>query len=408
MDTSSLLDLETKAARISATLDLRPDLAAIWRQCVAFSEAGANLSLEDIHVSEVDILSVVLGDTIMDGDTQSARIAETVYRTILSPGYILSDPGYVFDRAHQAGRMSSLVDIDKGGRASFPQTTNDPEWTEARELFVRGAPRLLRAGGPISLKSISVASLMSEISPERHPIAERLIMMSSESFLRQDLSLRDPLAVTTFKELSAPRHAYWTLAPAMSLTTGAFRSWSPATVKGQSDLINGLSRSLSREAGRIGEINSWMTKLKAEFGTGSGKSNKPAFAEFMFANPIFDSASVQRALKVSDKTARNLTAEAQKKGLIAELSARRAYRIWGVSPIKTILKDRTTTRDIRRPRSSAHEATALRAQPPKEPLATEEEMNKKLDDILAGLDDVMEATNKVLDKYISRRTRDIQ
>lgn len=371
---------------------------------MALSEAAANLSLEDVPVTELDLLSVIIGDLVTESDGQAARISESVYRTLISPGYMLSDPGYVFDRAHRAGRFSSLVDSNKGGRVSYPDVANDPDWIEARELFVRGAPKLLRTGGPISLKAVSVASLLSQIAPERHPIAERIVMMSAESFLRQDLAMRDPITSSAYRPIGNPRHAYWTFTPAMGLSVGAFRAWSPSTTKGQTELIEGLTRSISREAGRIGEIHSWMATAQRDFSSPSGKSKKRDFLGMMFSTPIFDSATVQKVLRVSDKTARNLVSEATGIGLLSELSSRRTYRIWGISPIKSILKDRPTAADMRRTKPVAKTSGFPTAQAPKRTLPKDEDMDKRLDDILSGLDDIMETTNRVLDRYVSRRT----
>jgi hypothetical protein len=404
MDTSALLDLETKSARVSATLDHRPQLASIWRQCVSLSEAGANLSLEDVPVAEGDILDLMLGEIPSDGDPQATRIAEAVYRALLSPGYMLSDPGYVFDRAHRAGRMSSLVDAHKGGRASYPEISHDPDWIEARDLFVRGAPRLLRGSGPISLKAISVAALLSEVAPERHPIAERIVMMSAESFLRQDLSLRDPIISSAYKQIASPTYAYWTLPPSLALSVGSFRAWSPGTPKGQAELISGLARTMQREAGRIGKIHAWMDKAKTEFVGTTRKSSKAAFVDLIITTPVLDAPTAMRALKVSDKTARNLLVEAQETGIVSELSSRRSYRVWGITPIKDILKERVTTAELRRNRPVEARGSFPQAQPTKRPLRSEEDFESRLDDILSGLDDIMAATNNVLDKYVTRRT----
>jgi hypothetical protein len=39
---------------------------------------------------------------------------------------------------------------------------------------------------------------------------------------------------------------------------------------------------------------------------------------------------------------------------------------------------------------------------------TPEDLDRKLDDILAGLDEVMDATNRVLDRYVSKRAGRLQ
>jgi hypothetical protein len=403
MDTTALLDLETKTARVAATLDQRPQLARAWRQCLALSEAGANLSLEDVPVREHEIIQILLGETPVGENTQAIRMAEVVYRTILSPGYILTHPGYVFDRAHAAGRFSSLVDIDKGGRADYPKIKDDPDWRESREMFIHGIPRLLREAGPISLKSVSAAAFLSGIVPERHPIAERIVMMAAESYLRQDLLMKDPITVSSGSNAEPKHRAYWTLAPARALSVGAFRAWSPSTPKGQAELMTGLAKVASLEAGRIGQIHAWLTRLNEIFpNTGRG-SARATFAQKVTESLVVDTQSIARALNCSTRTAGNLISEAEGQGVLYCLSQRKTYRVWGSPIIHEMMKEKGTVAEYRRsvrlqPRPVASSTAKFKSE------RTNADMDRELDNILAGLDDVMNATNQVLDKYVNRRT----
>jgi hypothetical protein len=406
MDTYSLLDLETKSARISAVLDLRPNLANVWRQMIAFSEAGANLALEDISVSESDILGSLLGDAIPFADPQAVAISSAVHKAILSPGHILSDPGLVFDRAHRAGRISSLVDFGQGGRASYPKTDQDDGWKEAREFFVTGVPKILRAKGAISLKSLSVAALLADISPERHPIAERIIFMASEGCLRQDLMLKDPIVTPSYRDLPSSAYAHWSFLPAISLSQGVFRAWSPGTPRGQGEVIKRLSSTLKREAGRIGYIHDWMRRSERDFVGQNKRSRRTGLVKLAFASPILDAKSVSRALDCTERAARTLLSDAADQDILRPLTTRSTYRIWGVPALHELMRERSSTTNLRKNSTFQSELTKrdqIRETSRKAPISDQKELDSRLDQIISELDDIITASDRLLDKTRMRK-----
>lgn len=405
MDISEILDVETKSARISATLDHRPELASVWRKCAALSEASANLSLEDVPVKESDVIKVMLGGQLEAEDPQAARIARAINQTLLAPGHLMREPDLVFERAHRAGRLSSLIEVGQGGRVSYPRIDNDPDWSATRKNFAIGARKILRSKGPISLRSIAVARLLCELSPERHPIAERIVMMAAESYLRQDLLLTDPIVSPAHPEISKASYSHWTFTPATSLSVGKFRAWSPASLKGQDDLISGLTRTLQREAGRIGRIQNWSDKIKDVFPRGNAKTAKSKMSTLCHSSPVLDTAFVQEQLGCTSRMSRIVLAEAEETGVLNCVTNRATYKIWMIPEFHAMTRERLDAAELNRQPEFIQ--SRIEARQPLEKAHPVSLMNydDKIDDILSGLDDVMHSTDRLLAKYATRRTK---
>lgn len=408
MDHVSLIDLETKSARVYSALEFRPDLAKIWRKCAAISEAGASLSLEDVPALEVDIVNMLIGSPVYSDDPQPSRIAQGILKAILAPGHLDQDPGFVFDRAMRAGRLSSIIETRTGGKVSFPNISNGEEWSNAKSQFIKGVPLILSARGPISLKSIAIGALLASVSPERHPIAERIVMMSAESVLRQDLALSDPIVSYAYDKLNIDIKSHWTLLPSLSLTIGSFRAWSPKTETGQADLISGCIKTLQREAGRIGRTQRWMRDVHEVFGRQDRKTRRVQMAELCTNNLIFNTTAVSEMLDSTDNTARNYLNEAQEAGLIREFTKRRSDKIWIIPALYDALQDTPDVNQLRR-QTAFKSSTKAAREDLTDPFPDKDmKYNEKLDEIMDKLDSVTASTDRLLAKYIKTKTHPIE
>jgi hypothetical protein len=332
--------VEARSARISATLDARPELGAMWRRLVSLSEATANLSMEDVPVPEYDILSQALGSSMVSGDPQSAQIARQIHSFLLRPGDILSEPGDLFDRAIQIGRLTSLVDEESGGRIAYDTAEEKSDWATCRQEFEQASKRILKHDAPVIFRLLSFSSYVSLILPERVPIAERLIFMAAESALRNKEMLSDPfVGRLSSAEFDFRIKASWTLTPSIALSRGGFRAWSPASDTGRDTLVQRLNSALDYNVGHLAQLNSWMQDIEAFTGKNK-KSRKGDFSKFLLQAPIISAENIAEGVGITARSARQIMDDAADRNLVTLLTPRRSYRLWAVPVLAKMIRER--------------------------------------------------------------------
>lgn len=393
MDAIRLFDLEARAARLSAHLDANPEVETIWHRLVSLEEAGASLSMEDIPAALPDI---VLGghDTgLNQGDPQAARIARGIDSFLQRPGDIFDDPAELIDRALFAGRLSSLTEVERGGRAAYIRPESDPDWRDARRDIV-DATRLLTREGSVIQRLIAFSGLVSQFLPEPVPIAERLIFIAAESSLRAREARRFGLG--------EPRQAglaHWTLSPAIALSRGGFRAWSPASAPGAKLLVERLDKSLARNIGYLARIAKWRQGA-ATFSGKTRKSHRSDLAALIARNPILSSLVIADRLSITERAARGLVSDAVDAGLLSLITPRRAYRLWAHPALAEQLRAQPSPG--RAPRR--HEPRLPRETDAIERLTprSREDSDAAIAAAEAGLDEALNAADLILERHRQR------
>ncbi len=337
-----LHSLEAQSARVSAQLDARPELGALWRRLVSVSEASANLSMEDVPVPEHDILMPDLGSAMTSGDPQAARVAGAIHGFLLRPGNLLEAPGEVFDRAWQAGRLTSLAEDVEGGRVPQLTLAEKFEWDGARNDFEILARKVLRDDAPVLFRLLAFSGAVSQLLPERTPIMERLIFMAAESAMRRQDSLSDNTIGFKSRETDTRISAHWTLTPALALSRGGFRAWSPVSDRGGQDLAERLMRSLKFNVGRLGQIHKWMSGIEGFTGK-TRKSRHRDLAQLILTCPIISADLAATRLDITARAARDLIDEAASRDLVQLMTPRRSYRLWAVPALADMIRERPST-----------------------------------------------------------------
>lgn len=331
---------EARAARISATLEARPELGAIWRRSVALSEAVASLSMEHIGIQESDILNPALELSPAKGEPQSVRAAQTLYRVMLNPPSLSADPAKALRSVLIAARMSSLVDEDLGGRVAYPDDHEVENWERAEAHFAAAARQLLARRPPPIIGALALSQTVATILPEPLPIAQRLLFMIAEHELQRGSLAADPIIADPQRGMVRSVSASWTCLPSLALTRPGMRSWAPETPTGRAEIITRIDGSLSREVGRLGPLHAWFQRLAEEFQGKSEKSRKSDLAELMSRTPVLSAHTVTQALRITDRSARRLLTEAEDLGLLVSLAPRRAYRLWAIPELARSIRDR--------------------------------------------------------------------
>jgi len=347
MTALALLNLEAQSARVSAQLDARPELGSLWRRLVAISEASANLSMEDIPVPEQDILMPELDSAMITGDPQSARIASDIHNFLLRPGRIFEEPYEVFDRARDAGRLTSIVDEDKGGRVARLSYEEEIAWSAAKNDFELLVRKVLRGDAPILFRLIAFAGALTQILPERVPITERLLFMSAESALRREDCLSDRMIGFRTREKDMRLTAQWTMTPALALSRSGFRAWSPASEMGSKDLSERLLRALKFNVGRLGQLHSWMIGLEAFKGK-HGKSRRQDLAKLILTCPIISADIAADRLGMHPRSVRGLIEDAVADGHLNLMTQRRNYRLFAIPALGEMIRERPAFRAPRK------------------------------------------------------------
>jgi len=393
--------LEARSARVFATLDARPQLGALWRRFVALSEATAALSMEDVPVPEQDILAPITGSSMVHGDPQAAQIARQIHSFIQRPGDMMKNPGDVFDRAMRAGRLTSLVDEDLGGRVAYHTSEEAADWAFARQDFEIAAPDILRHEAPVTFRLMALAGMVNKMLPERVPIAERLIFMAAESAMRREDRLSDPIVGRVLTDDDHNISAHWTLTPSLALSRGGYRTWSPASTAGRQTLAERLNASLDQNVGRLGQLNNWIGEVEG-FAGQTRKSRRRDLAQLFMKTPVLSAPHVAEELGVTKRAARSLLDDACASNIISLLTQRSTYRLWSVPFMARLIQDkpvqarRRNLSDLAVERSQASPARSSTSPAGQNMTAG---LSESMQSAARDLDDAMAKADLILSRY---------
>jgi hypothetical protein len=384
--------LEAQSVRVSAQLDARPELGALWRRLVAVSEASANLSMEDTPVPEQDILMPDLGSAMITGDPQSAQVARVIHNFLIRPGNILDAPGNVFDRARDAGRLTSIADEQDGGRIPQLSAAEKMDWDWARRDFEQLTRQILRHEAPVIFRLLAFSGAVSQILPERSPIMERLIFMAAESTLRRQESLSDLTVGFMARDTDTRISAHWTMTPAMALSREGFRAWSPASASGETELAERLLSALKFNVGRLGQIHKWMAEIN-QFKGKTRKSRHQDLAQLILVCPIISADVAASRLGITARATRDLIDEASQRGLLQLMTPRRNYRLWAVPALAEMIRDKPQSGKSRNTLASLRDQSPAREPGPGHNLPRNEEAllaaEQELDRAMAHADRIL-------------------
>lgn len=400
MNAQDLISLESRAARVAATLDARPEIGQLWRRCVGLSESAASLSIEDVSVHEASIASLDLDlGPGAEEDPQALATARRISGALARPENPLDHPAEALRSAIDSARMSSLVDIDTGGRAAWIGQEAPDAWEFAIESFAAIAPEILRRPGSIVGRCLALSHLLCGILPERVPIAERLFLVHCEHAMRNDEFRLDP--ITRQGRGYGGTRACWVLTPSLALGRGGLRSWAPETPSGRMHLVSRLDHALGIEAGRLGALNAWNQKRR-DFAAKWRSGTTASMANLLSTTPVVSSDNVALHCNVTLRTARRLIDAALEEDLLRLITPRRAYRVWAAPALADMISERKTldTR-ARRPRGKQ---VGIDQETDSQASGEKPDLSAALD----ALDKAMIEADRYLDKYhkrVAARTR---
>ncbi|EYD71107.1 helix-turn-helix domain-containing protein [Limimaricola hongkongensis] len=316
-DALGLLRVEVLAARIEAFGRADPDAGNLWRSEMAVAEAVASVALEGRRVSEADLLPRVAGGAGR-GDPVAGELALGLVRALKTPGDPVADP------AAAVARLERLV----GGRAGAGQAEPHPASRAAAEAFA-----VLRPDDPPILAALRVSAVYGVASERAHPVVERALFMAVEGALRRRAP--GPGGAVAFEEdpmrgLSGRVDADWVATPALALSAGRYRPWSPGSAAGRADLLDGLGTVLGMEIGRIGRARDWLRRARACGEGRHGRSRLGDAAQAFVSAPCLTSGLLAERIGVTPRGATNLIDELVDLGLLREITRRRTARIWSV------------------------------------------------------------------------------
>ncbi|ETX30252.1 helix-turn-helix domain-containing protein [Roseivivax isoporae] len=369
----TLLGLEVAAGRIEGAFAADPDLGRLWRMQAALSEACRSVGLEDIHLSEGDLALRAFETPLTAFEpARGGWHAERLLRVIVAPGDIAAEPGATIARCLRAGL------VDDGEAAGTP---------EDLDILARDVAVAVAAAATPCLAGIRAAALVRAATGGTQPSAERLVFLAADHALRRGRAGgRGPSPGEGAEGILPALSADWVLLPSMALSAQGFRAWSPLSPTGIADLLSGLRIETGRTLGDLPVLRRWRDRAQGACSGRHGKSRLSDLVALCLRRPILTGRGIADALAVTDRTARNLTAEAVEAGILAQLTPRRTYRAWAPVPLADRLR--------RRSQPVARSVTVSRAGPTRDALS--------VDAALADLDAALAQADRVLARYGTR------
>ncbi|MBW3243501.1 hypothetical protein KUV57_12580 [Epibacterium sp. DP7N7-1] len=322
-----ILGAEVRAARIEGHLATDPVIAAQWRAEAAVAESVASIGLEDIRVSETDLLMRVSENPEIHADVRAVEDALSALRFLRSPGDPGDEPKTVLERI---ARLAARAETDE------PLPDMD---LELQNVFQHCKGR-----API-LEAIRASASYAALTERRSPVGERLVFVAAEHLsrgrvvgssshaARQD----DPL-----RGLGGRVDASWVVLPSLALTRMKFRIWSPLNPQSVRDFLRGVSGILDQELGRLIAIRSWHQQANEIAHSAHGRSRLPDAISAFGVEPILTSAALAERIGVTPRGALNLLDKMVSSGLLVELTRRRSARIWSTPGLAALLAKRVT------------------------------------------------------------------
>lgn len=387
-----VLAIEVGAARIEGALLADPDLGRVWRAQAALTEACRSVGMEDISVQEGDLATRPLRVDPDEGETaRGVWLAGETLRVLLSPGDLLSDPERAVRRCLRTGVRPD------GSEGAMPQA--EPELVEAVSGALRDAP------GPL-VGALRAALTMRSLTGSASPSAERLLFICADHAVRGGRSGReitDPLpeglGLTT-----GPGEPRWVLLPATALTSGGFRIWSPGSPNGFASILDGIRDEVGRGLGALPTLRRWRELALASGADRHGKSRMRDLVRLLMSRPIVTGQIVAEELGITPRGALNLISEAADAGLLEELTRRRSYRAWAISPVAGRIRHRSVARGMRgRPGRASAADTGAEVRETQETARTPSERDRSGEEAaLAELDAALAAADRILERYRTR------
>ncbi|ETX13575.1 hypothetical protein OCH239_09860 [Roseivivax halodurans JCM 10272] len=318
------LGTEVAAARIEAALGVDPEIAAQWRSEIGVAEAVASVGLEDVRLSEPDLLIRVSenpGTGIGNGvEARAVEDALAILRFIRAPGDVASAPADVLDR------IDRLAMRGEGDSDAIPGS-------ELADIF-----SVCRGRAPI-LEAVRAAADYAWRTDRRSPVAERMVFMAAEHAARGQgagAALRDT-GTDLLRGLGGRFAADWICPPSLALTRPIFRAWSPGNPGMVRELLEALDRILSQELGRVITIRRWRARLSEVSAGRHGRSRLGEAGHAFGIEPFMTSRVLADRIGITQRGALNLLAQLVEEGLIVEMTRRRAARIWATPGLAAIL-----------------------------------------------------------------------
>lgn len=387
-----VLAIEVGAARIEGALLADPDLGRVWRAQAALTEACRTVGMEDINVVEGDLATRPLRATVDEGETaRGVWLAGEALRVLLSPGDLKSDPDRVIGRCLRTGVRP------EGSEGPMPEA--EPELVTAIMAAIQDAP------GPL-IGALRAALILRTMTLSASPAAERLLFTCADHAVRDGRAGRemtDPLP-EGLGLTAGPGEPRWVLLPATALSSGGFRAWSPGSTSGLSGLLDGMRDEVGRGLGALPTLRHWRDTAVAA-GTGRhGRSRLRDLVRLLMSRPIVTAQIVADKLGITPRGALNLIGEAGEAGLLEELTRRRSYRAWAISPMASRIRNRTVARGGRgRPgdgRSVTPKAPMNATARGREAPADRDRSGEEA--ALAELDAALAAADRILERYKPR------
>ena len=389
-----VLAIEVGAARIEGALMADPDLGRVWRAQAALTEACRSVGMEDIAVQEGDLATRPLRVDPDEGETaRGVWLAGEALRVLLSPGDLLADPDRVVRRCLRTGVR--------------PDGSDEPVPDPDPDLVGRILGAVQDAPGPL-IGALRAGLALRTATMSASPSAERLLFICADHAVRGGRAGRemtDPLP-EGLGLTAGPGEPRWVLLPATALTTGGFRVWSPGSPSGLASLLDGMRDEVGRGLGALPTLRRWRDLALA---AGSGRTERSRMRDLvrlLMSRPIVTGQIVAEGLGVTPRAALNLIGEAASGGLLEELTRRRSYRAWAVTPVASRIRNRTVARGMRgRPgRDPVGQTTGAGAYEPDPDEARMPVVRDRSGEeaALAELDAALAAADRVLDRYKPR------
>jgi hypothetical protein len=387
-----VLSIEVGAARIEGALLADPDLGRVWRAQAALTEACRSVGMEDISVQEGDLATRPVRVSADEGETaRGVWLAAEALRVLLSPGDLHKDPDRVVARCMRNGVRPD------GSEGPMPEA--EPELVAAVTTAMSGAP------GPL-IAALRAALTLRTLTLSASPSAERLLFICADHAIRGGRAgreLTDPLP-EGLGLTAGPGEPRWVLLPATSLSTGGFRVWSPGSASGLASLLDGMRDEVGRGLGALPTLRRWRDLALEISGGRHGRSRVRDLVRLLMSRPIVTGQIVADELGVTPRGALNLIGEAEASGLLEELTRRRSYRAWAISPMASRVRNRTLARGMRgRPGVNVETGYPdAKAQEGQERPAPEARDRSGEEAALAELDAALAEADRILDRYKPR------
>ncbi|MCW3784449.1 helix-turn-helix domain-containing protein [Defluviimonas salinarum] len=396
-----LLRAEISAARIEAVLRAEPEIGRLWRTEAAFGEAVRSVGLEDVRLSEGDLVARLTLNELQPGDPRGLELAAAILRVLRLPGDFLGDPVGCLRRIEAAA-------APVGASRDMPDILDDAEVlqiaAEAQGLAEMPVAAAIRAAASYAIRS-----------NRQSPAAERLLFVAVEGSARGrsfgETGEAAPRDRDDLSPLASPLSAAWIVTPSTALSRLGFRIWSPLRHGSVGDLAKAIAESLAWDMGQLGMLRHHVARIRAMGEGRHGRSRAADMATFVLSQPVFSSAMAAAAIGITRRAALNLIAEMEGAGVIRLVTPRRAARLWATAS----LADRLRTRSLRAaaPRTPARAAAGQGASPeargevheeiPIRQRALAEENREGMERAMADLDRALAEADEILRGLPSRR-----